>query len=178
MRKRILEQAQIVRISGEYSFSDFDCGNENLNSFLKNYASQNEKKNISSTYLFVRSNDNNESLVIGYYAISTGELGLNSLSLKEKKKLPRYPVPIIRIVRLAIDLKFQKRGLGKQLLFAALLKTYELSREVGIYAVIVDAIDEEARSFYLKYNFKQFEDNDMSLYLPIKVINQMMSEIK
>ena len=83
-----------------------------------------------------------------------------------RAKLPRYSVPACRIAKLAIDTRFQGAGACSWLLRQALEKALSVSAEVGLYAVIVDAIDEKAKGFYLKYGFKAFSEYPLMMFLP------------
>ena len=86
------------------------------------------------------------------------------------KKLPKYPAPVMLIGQLAIDKKMQGKGLGKLLLMHALSRAVRISSEIGIFAVRVDAMDQEAKDFHLKYGFIPLKDAEFSLILPIKTI--------
>jgi predicted GNAT family N-acyltransferase len=91
-----------------------------------------------------------------------------------QKKLPKYPVPIVRIGRLAVDNSMQGKGVGASLLKDALQRCVMVSKEVGIFAVVVEAKHEKAKRFYLKYGFSEFNDEPLNLFLPIKTIRDLM----
>ena len=80
----------------------------------------------------------------------------------------------MRIGKLAVDLRQQGRGVGKWLLKEALAKAVEVSHHIGLYAVLVDAIDERAKGFYLKYGFVPFARQPMTLFLPLVAIEAAM----
>ena len=90
-----------------------------------------------------------------------------------RENLPRHPVPVALIGRLAVDNSAQGQRLGETLLIHALRSAQRAARIVGIYAVVVDAIDEAARSFYLKYGFAELTDDHLHLYLPMKAIEKL-----
>jgi predicted GNAT family N-acyltransferase len=93
------------------------------------------------------------------------------------KKLPRYPeVPATLLGRLAIDITCRGQGLGEYLLSDALYRSLASSKEVASFAVIVDAIDERARDFYLHFNFIPFPESHNRLFLPMKTIEQAYRE--
>jgi GNAT superfamily N-acetyltransferase len=86
------------------------------------------------------------------------------------KRLPRHPVPVVLLARLAVDLEAQGQGLGEGLLVDALERTVGLSNALGLHAVEVEAIDDAARSFYGKYGFVPLLDDERHLYLPVATI--------
>jgi predicted GNAT family N-acyltransferase len=140
---------------------------------LRKYAKQNDKKGIGKTYIAVK--PSTAKSIGGYYTISTSTIEFESLPENTASKLPSYPIPAILIGRLAVDLNCQGEGLGEKLLVDALNRIVQISEEVGIYAVRVDAINERAKQFYLKYEFLPFEDRPLSLFLPLKTIRQQFN---
>jgi GNAT superfamily N-acetyltransferase len=91
----------------------------------------------------------------------------------QARGLPRIDVPVILLGRLAVDKTVQKQGLGAILLLDALARSLHISAQVGIRAVEVDAIDEAAKSFYLKYGFVPLLDDQRHLFLPMQVIRRL-----
>ncbi len=151
--------------------NDFDCGIKELNNFLRKYSFQNQKSNISKTFIAVDSEQPAAKDVLGFYTLSTGQINFDVLP--KGVKHPRYPVSIARLARLAIDLKYQGRGVGRFLLYDALQKIKTISQMVGIFAVVVDAKDAKAKSFYERYGFVSLQDSDLTLCLPMKVIDRL-----
>jgi predicted N-acetyltransferase YhbS len=86
------------------------------------------------------------------------------------KKLPRQPVPVILLARLAVDRSVQGQRLREKLLVGAMKRSVELSRSIGAHAIEVDAIEPEARSFYERYGFVTLPGEELHLYLPIQTI--------
>lgn len=109
-----------------------------------------------------------KSEVLGYYTISSGYVTFDTVP----EKLPRYPIPVVHLGRLAVDLRMQGRGAGKMLLVDALRRSVRVSEYLGIYAVEVRALHERARSFYLKYGFASLQDDPSHLYLPLKTLRK------
>lgn len=144
----------------------FDCGNKTLNDYFKLYAFKNDQLSIGKTFVAL----DELGAVAGYMTLANAQIEADLLPQNVKEKLPRYPVPAFRIAKLAVDLRFQGTGLGAWLLRSALKKALSVSATVGIYAVLVDAIDEKAKSFYLKYGFIAFAKHPLTLFLPIKTI--------
>lgn len=144
---------------------NFDCGEESLNDFLKKYARQNNEKGLGRTFVAVLPN---ETEVLGYYTLSSGSVSFEVIP----KKLPRYPIPTAHLGRLATDLKMRGQGLGELLLMDALERTVLVAAEIGIYAVELYALTENAKKFYLRYGFVSLKDDDKHLYLPIETLKQ------
>lgn len=144
----------------------FDCGSEELNNFLKAKARQNQKAGFNRTFVAVKSDDSDKR-VLGYYSLSMGEIDLSNLPEALRKKLPKHPVPIARIGRLAVDKSTQGQGLGKFILVDAMKRVQTASASVGVYALLVDAKDDQAKTFYKKYGFIELVDEPMTLFLPL-----------
>lgn len=145
---------------------DFDCGLEELNSFLKAKARQNQKAGFNRTFVAVKSEDADKK-VLGFYSLSMGEIDLSNLPEALRKKLPKHPVPIARMGRLAVDKSTQGQGLGKFLLVDAMKRVLAASVSVGVYALLVDAKDDQAKTFYKKYGFIELIDEPMTLFLSL-----------
>lgn len=130
-------------IDANVSRDNFDCGIPELNEYLKKYARQNHRKGVAKTFVAIPEVGNRE--VAGYYSVSMAEIKRESLPDNYSRGLPRYPVPAMRVGKLAVDKSMQGRGLGKTLLMECLQRAVRLSSEVGIFAVIVDALNEQAK---------------------------------
>lgn len=161
----------IVPLDRSHSRSEFDCGKPALDNFIRSLVSQYEKRNLGRTFVAVRPG---EARVDGYYTISSGSVSFENLPPGLAKKLPKHPVPVVLLARLAVDQGARRKGLGEALLVDALRRALRLGDELGIHAIEVDAIDEEARGFYEKYGFIPLLDRPLHLYLPIATIRQAL----
>ena len=150
----------------------FDCGNPILNDYFKFYAFKNDQLSIGKTFVALNELDT----VTGYMTMANAQIETDFLPETLRAKLPRYPIPAFRIAKLAVDLRYQGSGVGSWLLRSALEKALSVSASVGIYAVIVDAIDEKAKSFYVKYGFVAFSEYPLTLFLPITTIASAYSK--
>jgi GNAT superfamily N-acetyltransferase len=141
-----------------------------LNEWLKDRADQFDRRNLSRTFVATRPD---EVLVVGYYAVSTHRVVYEALPAAEAKGLPRLDVPVVLIGRLAVDHTVQGQGLGALLLVDALRRSLQISEQIGIRAVEVDALDDAARSFYLKFGFRSLLDDPRHLFLPMHEIRKL-----
>jgi GNAT superfamily N-acetyltransferase len=150
--------------------SGFDCGNRVLNEWLTKRAVQSQRKGVARCYVAVRKG---EWKVLGYYAISSHHVGYEALPRDQAKGLPRIDVPVVLLGRLAVDNRAHRQGIGGLLLVDALRRAEHLAQQLGVRAVEVDAIDEEARRFYLKFGFTPLADDTNHLFLPMHVIGKL-----
>lgn len=143
----------------------FHCGVPALDNYFKKYAAQQSVKGISTVFILV--DDAAPSKILGFYTLSASQVGVEQLSSVERKKLPRYPVPCFRMGRLARDIESCGTGLGEILIGCAVDRCLHARSLVGAYALLVDAKDEKAKSFYERYGFVPCFDAPMTLYLPL-----------
>lgn len=160
----------LVAVTRSLAKSSFDCGYPQLNEFLRRYAVKNDKLSIGKTFLALT----DDHKLAGYFTVSTAQIAAESLPEQTRAKLPRYPVPAFRIGKLAVDHRFQGAGVGRWLLTQAFYKAVEVSQNAAVFAVLVDAIDEKAEAFYLKYGFTPFDEHPRTLFLPIATIKEAM----
>jgi GNAT superfamily N-acetyltransferase len=160
----------IRRLAKTHDRSAFDCGQPLLNDWLRDRAGQFDRRDLSRTFVATRPE---ETVAIGYYAISTHRVIHDVLPVLEAKGLPRLDVPVVLIGRLAVDQSAQGQGLGALLLVDALRRSLQISEQFGIRAVEVDAIDEAARNFYLKFGFRLLLDDPKHLFLPMHEIRKL-----
>lgn len=146
----------------------FSCGVHSLDRYFQKQATQDIKRRISRVYVAtVRKAPNR---VIGYYTLSAVSIGLHELSDEYARKLPKHPIPAALIGRLAVSTEVRGSGIGKLLLVDALKRTLAVSEEIAIYAMVVDAIDEPAKSFYQQFGFKMLSAGASRLILRLKSI--------
>ncbi|KAF2518271.1 GNAT family N-acetyltransferase [Flavobacterium salilacus subsp. salilacus] len=157
-------------LNKSHNKSDFYCGKELLDNYIRKQASQDIKKDLSACYVFCEG-DNKE--VTGYYTLSSNSIDRSTLPPSLTKKLPPTYVnlPTVLLGRLAVDAKHQGKGLGKLLLIDALNQCIELSKTLGIIAVIVDPIDSEAIKFYESYGFILLPGSG-KMFITIKTIEK------
>jgi GNAT superfamily N-acetyltransferase len=159
----------IERLARSHDRSSFECGQPPLDDFLRKLVSQYEKRNLGRTYVALEPGG---SRVVGYYTLASGYVAFRNLPADAAKKLPRHPVPVALLARLAVDQSAQGRGLGAALLMDALGRCLELSEKLALHAIEVDAIDQRAAAFYAKYGFVPLLNRPLHLYLPIATVEQ------
>ncbi len=151
--------------------SDFCCGSDNLDNYIRKQASQDAQRRVSTVFVLIDDPDPN---VLAYYTLSNYTVDITALDRAFAKRLPRYPqLPATLLGRLAVDNRQQGKGLGGLMLIDGLKKALNVSKQIASILVIVEALDEKAVSFYLKYNFKQFKQNPMKLYLPMESVEEL-----
>ena len=143
----------------------FACGEPTLDTYLRQQAAQHHRDGISTTHVLV--NDAERSRILGYYSLSAAQLLLTDLQEADRKRLPSYPVPAIRMGRLAIALSAQGQGLGDFLLAHAVARCLGLREQLGVRVLLVDALHENAARFYRAYGFREATANSHTLYLPL-----------
>ncbi len=132
--------------------NDFTCGNIDLDRFFQRFAGLNQfRHHIGVTYVAVEAR-----AIVGFVTVSPSELDVAQLTESKRKRLPKYPLPVLRLARLAVRTDRQGRGIGLQLLRAALTLAQQMSKDLGCAGVVVDA-KPDALSFYEKYGFEQLE---------------------
>jgi len=159
----------ITGLARHHDRSDFDCGEPALNNFLQRLARQQAERDFNRTYVAA---SNGEPRIRGFYALSSASIDFQNWPAG--LRLPRYPVPVARIGRLAVDLREQGTGIGDALLRHAMHLGASLAEKIGLYAVVVDAKDEAAVAFYVRYGFQRFPDQGLSLFLTTEVIRRAL----
>jgi predicted GNAT family N-acyltransferase len=171
-----MDNWQIEPLDKSHQRGEFCCGKAPLDDFLKLQVSQYRKRRLGQTYVLVQTG---QKKVCGYYTLASSSVPFQALPDDVAKKLPKHPVPVILLGRLAVDSSFRGQRLGEHLLMDALAKSAKISQQIGVCAVEVDALDEEAKAFYLKYSFLPLLDRELHLFLPMKTIEQeFLSDIE
>ena len=153
-----------TKLSASHDLSSFDCGYAELNTFLKEHSVSFMKRKLCLVHVLVEDN-----IVVGFYTLSPFTLDVQSFPQKIARKYPKtMPFPCWLLGKLALDKKYQNKGLGEKLLMTACERAARLSKEdAGGFCLVVDAKDQKAKNFYLKYGFIAFEDTPLRLYLPL-----------
>jgi GNAT superfamily N-acetyltransferase len=150
-------------LNDSHDRKDFDCGDLDLNGWLKQTARQHKEKGVSSTFVAVSGEASVK--ILGFYSISLAELANADLPAQYGKRLPNK-VPVFRLGRLATALVHQGKGVGEFMLFDAIDRATRISVEVGGIGLVVNA-KHSAVEFYQRYGFEQMADHPKNLFLPI-----------
>jgi len=160
---------RIEKLRRDHRVDGFDCGKEPLNRFLIRYALQSQLSNSSQTYLAVSGED-----VAGFYSLVVGDVTYEEAPERLQKGVARHPVPVMILARLAVSGAWKGQGLGAGLLKDAMLRTLQAADIAGIRAFAVHAKDEEARSFYQRYDFVPSPADPMHLSVLIKDVKALI----
>ena len=162
----------VIEPLGAHDRSAFSCGVPALDRYLREQASQDVKRLMASCFVAV---DTATASLAGYYTLAATSVPATELPPEILKRLPRYPVlPAALVGRLAIDARFHRRGLGGALLADAALRV--LGSDTKAFALIVDAIDDNAVAFYRLEGFHPFVSRPMSLFLPLATARKAATE--
>jgi GNAT superfamily N-acetyltransferase len=157
---------QISQLGAEHNRVDFHSGSEPLDRYLRERANQDFKRYVATPFVLY---DADTERIAGYYTLVATGIQFDDLPAAMQKKLPRYPiVPAILLGRLAVDQRYQGQGLGAFLLVDALRRS--LINKIVAAAVVVDAKDDAARSFYEYHNFVSLAEQPLRLFLPMTLI--------
>ena len=153
--------------------ADFSCGNIELDYYFQKFAGQNQFKNfIGSNYIVV---DNEE--ILAFASVSTGEIYKESLAPESTKRLPNYPLPVIRLTRLGVKTAYQNSGIGKYLIRHVFSLSLEQKIKLGCFGVLVDAKD-DAVSYYNKLGFSRLQiinnTSTTPMFLSIRTIEKSL----
>ena len=147
----------------------FDCGKPTLNLFLQRQARQNADRNVGITHVAVP--QKGDGKILAYYTLLTRVVSAEAVP---NKRLPKGDIGVVLLGRLAVAQSAQGQGLGRLCLLRAIAQVESAAREIGIHALVLDAMDEQARDWYLRLRlgFDTLLDDPYHLYLPIETIRR------
>lgn len=155
----------------------FDCGVTALNDFLQKTARQHREKGLSNT--FVLQEEGVSGNILGYFTLSFLEVDASTLPVESSRKLPKAsPLPAAKLARLAVDGRCQGKGYGALLLADAIKRIVRTSSDSGgIVGFFVDAKDEQAKRFYIRFGFIPLQDAPRNLFLPLQTMLSGLSAV-
>lgn len=157
----------------------FDCGELELNQFIKTQALKHMKAGVSRTMLLPALSPlpNGKYPICSFYTIAPSSINRKTLPEAIAKKLPHYPIPVFLLAQLAVHVNEQSNGLGKITLIKALEYLYKINSHMRAFAIIVDCVNHNAKNFYLKYGFEELCSNQgkVRLFIPMKKVAKLFS---
>lgn len=151
-------------ISKKHDREEFDCGDEALNEFLRRYARKSHERGGAKTFLAIHDSD---GTILGFYSLSPASVEYSRTPEIAKRGLARHDVPGFRLARLAVDRRFQRHGLGGQLLLAAGRRCLLAAAEVGGVVLVIDAKNERVARRYASYGALPLLEAPLTLLLPL-----------
>jgi len=154
---------RIEKLGRDHNVDGFDCGKEALNRFLERHALQGQQSGSSTTYLAL---DGDE--VVGFHSLVYGQVEYTDAPERLTKGMPRHPISIMLLARLAVSIDHQNKKIGSGLLKDAMLRTLQAADIAGLRAFVVHAKDDEARAFYERFDFTPSPTDPYHLALLLK----------
>lgn len=153
----------IAPLGADHDRESFRCGEEALDRYFRTQATQDIRRRVANCFV---ATEQASGLTAGYYTIAAASIRIDELPREEAKRLPRYPtLPAVRIGRLAVDTRFQGSGLGGALLADAAARVVHIPP--AIYALVVDAKNDQTAAFYERFLFRPIAGNSRTLFLPM-----------
>jgi GNAT superfamily N-acetyltransferase len=151
----------------------FDCGQQALNQYLHRFALMNQAAGMAQTWVCCVRRDGAPE-VAAWYSLAFGSVEPSDASQRMGHGIARHSIPVMVLARLAVDLRYQKQGLGRAMLKDALLRTEQAADIAGIRAVLVHAKDESARQWYLSWDFEPGPSDANQLFLLMKDLRALL----
>lgn len=162
--------ARVTPLSRMHNLNNFDCGNIELNKYLREKARQHQRKNISKT--FVLAHEHAPAEVIGFYTLAIRRMvSVQAFPPGWARSMPNQ-VPALTLARLAVHRTEKNRGYGTYLLLDAMQCAAAAAERVGGYALFVDAKDMHVAAFYRKFGFVPLHENPLILFMPFSDMPQ------
>lgn len=155
-------------ISADDDLADFDCGEPGLDHYLRSRALVNHAEGASRCFVTTR-----DGRVVGFYALASASVQRRSTAAAVRRNMPD-PIPVILLSRLAVDIAEQGNGLGMHLLRDAIVRCVRVADLIGVRAILVHAINADARDFYVHVGFDPSPTDPLHLVLPIKTARRIV----
>ncbi|MFG1520325.1 hypothetical protein [Halobacteriovorax sp. ZH1_bin.1] len=162
----LLELEKTTKVKARESFNS---GKQSLDDYIKKFAKNASKKGVGQTHTLITETP---LKLIGYYTLSS--LSIQKSLIAKLSSFPAPEIPGMLMARLAIDSSEQKKGFGKKILVHALTKIEQISVDAAIKIIVVDALDQEAKNYYLQFGFIEFDDEPMKLFMSIETVRKVL----
>jgi len=160
--------------------STFDCGEEELNEFIRTRAARHMAAGLSKTLVLPTDAPalDGKYGICAFFTLTPQVVERESLPADLAKKLPHYPVPVFLIAQLAVHLELKGRNLGRITLFKALDYLWHVNSRMPAYAVVVDCLNQRAQGFYEKFGFQVLGEHHgrVRMFLPMRTVEELMTE--
>jgi ribosomal protein S18 acetylase RimI-like enzyme len=161
---------RLEQLKEDHERSLFHCGEEALDRYFQTQATQDVRRHVANCFVAVEAATGH---VAAYYTLSATSVPLLDLPPEDAKRLPRYPtVPGVRIGRLAVDQRFQRRGLGEAMLADSTARA--LKADAAAFMLVVDAKNEQAVAFYRRFEFRAISSQPRTLFLPLATARKVL----
>lgn len=157
-------------ITVDRELANFDSGESSLNEWLKKRAFKNHMTGASRCFVLCSGVD-----VIGYYSLSAGAISHEAAPKGMRRNMPN-PLPILLLGRLAVDKRYHNRGIGQALLRDAMLRAVNVAGNAGVFAILVHALSDKAKQFYLSRGFVESPLQPMTLFMTIETVRSILAE--
>ncbi|MFG2087501.1 MULTISPECIES: GNAT family N-acetyltransferase [unclassified Spirillospora] len=163
--------SKISKLTAQDDVDAFDCGQPDLDDWLKRFALVNQKAGMSTVFV-----TSSEDGVVGYYALATGGVERADAPGRVVRGVPAHPVPVILLTRLAVHSGVQGKGLGRAMLRDALVRVANAAEEIGVRALLIHAKDDRAKDFYLRHaEFEPSPTDPLHLFLLLKDLRKNLA---
>jgi GNAT superfamily N-acetyltransferase len=159
-----------VPLQTGHRVEEFSCGEPSLDEWLKKRALKNQAAGASRCFVLAV-----DETVIGYYSLSAAAIGHEAAPKAMRRNMPD-PLPVLLLGRLAIDRRYHNLGLGQALLRDAMLRSLHIAGEAGVFAILVHALSEAAKRFYLSRGFVESPLQPMTLVMTLATVRVILSE--
>lgn len=155
---------------------EFDCGDGELNEYLQRYARQNHQNGVANAYVAALNED--PAKVIGYYTTTMAEIACDHVPQNIIKPVGQYPIPCVRLGRLAVDTGWQGMSLGGRLLLNAGERAVEAAQHAATRCVLIDAKNDRVAKYYESFGAVRLADHSLTLVWPLGTIRAALEDLK
>jgi GNAT superfamily N-acetyltransferase len=167
----VLNLSPPALLSVDHKLENFESGESSLDDWLKKRAVKNNVSGASRCFVIA----NKDKEVIGYYCLSAGAIVRDSAPKAMQRNMPGC-LPVLILGRLAIDKKYHNQGLGSALLRDAMMRSVTIAKDVGVFAVLIHSLTEQAKRFYLSRGFVESPIDSMTLFMTLETIRSILTE--
>lgn len=158
-------------LDATHQLEGFDCGKPALTDWLLRHARQAQSSGSARTFVCC-----DKARIAGYFSLTVGQIDTLDAPERVRRSMGQYPIPLVILARLAVDLDYQGRGLGVSLLQDATLRALAVAEHAGIRAMLTHPLDTEADAFYRRFGFEPTPESDRQLILLLKDARRLARE--